>query len=609
MANPSGGTIVRDIPPPPPGGVESSTPAPEQTPEKVTESKNIPGLNNNNNNNNSSNMTALSSSDATATDTSQLKVEDKLERSVATLSNPWAYDQETLVCTHCRDEFNLINRRHHCRLCGKVFCGRCTDQRALIPPSAIVLTPKGGKKVVPPNVVNRRLNTGSLLPPTPEEQQQAQQAVSFSPDEDPDRMLTYIDDEQQLLYGKGLEERFQLAREPLRVCLSCHEQLAPVQEELRSANSNAMRFNHIDPTDPLKRFLNSPLAFTLGHEVRKAAYALNNLLPSPRRMGSVMEAMNSDYHNNNNDPDSFLTGDAREIQQCRDECSMIAPNFSNLDGVRIPARLLEEAKGVAVMTVVKGGFGLAGLEFGTGLVVARLGVDRWSAPLAIATAGLSWGALIGAQVSDHVFLLMTDAAVELMFNNNGNIQLGADVAVAVGPVGRAIEADVGTAPGAFAPIYTYSMSKGLYAGVSLDGKVIVTRERVNERFYGQKVTGMQILTGEIPSPPAARPLYEALQRCHVYATGDGRRTSGSAGSVSSYLLNRPKTNVMHGYPEIPYDMQTGMQPQQQQIYYEGMYNGVNTAGDGQLSNPEQPPLPSHPLVPAVPGDHHSLISD
>ena len=130
-------------------------------------------------------------------------------------------------------------------------------------------------------------------------------------------------------------------------------------------------------------------------------------------------------------------------------------------------------------------------------------------------------ALIGAQVSDHVFLLMTDAAVELMFSNSGSVQLGADVGVAVGPLGRALEADFGAAPGSAAPIYTYSLSKGLYAGLSLDGKIIVTRERVNERFYGRKVSGTEILQGGVPTPPAARPLYEALQRCHVYAADGG----------------------------------------------------------------------------------------
>jgi lipid-binding SYLF domain-containing protein len=467
------------------------------------------------------------------------------EQSVATLSNPWEFDAWQPCCTSCRGEFNPISRRHHCRLCGKIFCNNCTDQRALIPPSSIVLSPQAGKKAGP------------------------QEAVSFSPDPDPDRMLTYIDEDQQLLYGKGLEERFQLAREPLRVCIPCCDQLQPIQDELRNANSNAMRFNHIDPTDH-RRFFNSPLAFTLGHEVRKAAYTLNNLLPMPKKFGSVI------------DTDNFLSGEARELQQCRDECATVGPNLSSLDGVKIPGRLLEQAKGIAVMTVVKGGFGLAGVEFGTGLAVARVGDQQWSAPCAIGMVGLSWGgkerkflcgyysvmqthvldsvinvsALLGAQVCDHVFLLMTDAAVELMFSNTGNVQLGVDVGVAVGPLGRAVEADLGAAPGTFAPIYTYSLSKGLYAGISVDGKIIRVRDRVNEKFYGRNVSPMEFLLGQIPTPPAARPLYDALQRCHVYASGNSRHRPTQAMPTSSAMdvgyggqpvVMPPARNDAHSY--------------------------------------------------------------
>lgn len=116
-----------------------------------------------------------------------------------------------------------------------------------------------------------------------------------------------------------------------------------------------MRFNHIDPTDP-RRLFNSPIAHTLGHEIRKAAYTLNNLLPQPkRRAGAFLDSHNPDQG-------TFQS----ELQHCKDTCSSISPNLGDLDGVRIPAKMLEHAKGVAVMTVVKGGFGLAGVEFGTG---------------------------------------------------------------------------------------------------------------------------------------------------------------------------------------------------------------------------------------------------
>jgi SH3 domain-containing YSC84-like protein 1 len=182
---------------------------------------------------------------------------------------------------------------------------------------------------------------------------------------------------------------------------------------------------------------------------------------------------------------------------------------------------------------------VAGFELGTGLVVVRLGENQWSAPNAIGLAGVCWGALIGAQVSDHVFLLMTDEAVNLMLCSKQQVQLGADVGVAVGPVGRTLEGGWGVGGKGAAPIYTYSLSKGLYAGASLDGKVVVTRDDVNEKFYGYPVQPEHILRGLVPAPPAAQPLYEALQRCHVYASVEqaNRRSvpvpSNDTGSVAA----------------------------------------------------------------------------
>jgi hypothetical protein len=108
--------------------------------------------------------------------------------SVATLSRPWQYDDFSNQCSHCHTDFTALERRHHCRSCGQVFCNRCSDQRCLIPPSSIVLVPKGGKKA-------------SIL-------DEALQSASFSPDTDPDRMLTFLSPQKELLYGKGLEERF-----------------------------------------------------------------------------------------------------------------------------------------------------------------------------------------------------------------------------------------------------------------------------------------------------------------------------------------------------------------------------------------------------------------
>jgi lipid-binding SYLF domain-containing protein len=194
--------------------------------------------------------------------------------------------------------------------------------------------------------------------------------------------------------------------------------------------------------------------------------------------------------------------------------------------------------------------GFAGFEFGTGLVVARRtdpesGPDDWSAPSAIGVAGFAWGALLGAQVSDHIFLLMTEDAVRLFASEGGrSIQLGADVGVALGPLGRSAEADLGATAGpsrglehdgfsgvAMAPIFTYSLSKGLYAGVSLDGRMLMTRDRVNEKFYGGAVSAHELLSGRVPNPPAAQPLYDALKRCRVYGGGEGGEGSDGEGYI------------------------------------------------------------------------------
>mmetsp|Transcript_45053 Transcript_45053/g.94470 ORF Transcript_45053/g.94470 Transcript_45053/m.94470 type:complete len:618 (-) Transcript_45053:227-2080(-) len=481
------------------------------------------------------------------------------------LSSAWVADAQSDRCAACQSNFDhLFKRRHHCRLCGRLFCDDCSNTRSLIPPSALVLKEHGSGA-----------NAGG---------------PSFSSRDDGDASVTYVsgggsgsngEDNDTLLYGRGLERRILLARHPQRTCHPCREQLAPLQEELCMRNSNAMRYNYIDEGDAMRRLCNSPLAFTLGHEVRKAAYALGNLLPGykGRRGGGFVPASNS----NNSLMYSYPPPEADPcfIPQGTSGCKTVDPTLRNLDGMHIPAKLLRRARGVAIVTSAKGGLGFAGFEIGTGLVVARrrrqpdnhsdgaedVDIDDWSAPSAIGIAGFAWGALVGAQVSDHVFLLMTDDAVRLFSSERGkSIQLGADIGVAVGPLGRSAEADIGATSGfsrslndgddyggrsssggiAMAPIYTYSLSKGLYAGVSLDGRVLLTRDRVNEKFYGRSVSAYELLSGKVPTPPAAQPLYDALKRCRIYGGDGGEQIVGSVERTSS-ALGGVNDGMMDGY--------------------------------------------------------------
>jgi lipid-binding SYLF domain-containing protein len=90
--------------------------------------------------------------------------------------------------------------------------------------------------------------------------------------------------------------------------------------------------------------------------------------------------------------------------------------------------------------------------------------------------------------------------------------LGAEVSIAVGPLGRSGAGAVNAGDGGMAASYAYSHSRGLFAGVSMEGSVIMSRPFVNKKFYGKDVLVRDLLSGAVQSPPAAEPLYEALRR-------------------------------------------------------------------------------------------------
>jgi lipid-binding SYLF domain-containing protein len=188
-----------------------------------------------------------------------------------------------------------------------------------------------------------------------------------------------------------------------------------------------------------------------------------------------------------------------------DQAASVIERFQAVPEKAIPRAVLRDARGLAIMTVIKAGFGLSG-RGGAGVVVART-QHGWSGPSAIGTGGAGFGLQIGAQVTEFVMILNTDAAVQA-FSRDVNVTLGGDISVAAGPVGRT--ASVGITP--VAAIYTYSRSQGLFAGVSLEGTIIGTRNDANAEYYGRRVTPEEILSGKVPPPPGAKRLIQALTR-------------------------------------------------------------------------------------------------
>lgn len=183
----------------------------------------------------------------------------------------------------------------------------------------------------------------------------------------------------------------------------------------------------------------------------------------------------------------------------------IIRDFRHMPEQSIPETVLREARGLAIIRVLKIGFGISG-KGGQGVVVARTG-NGWSGPSFIGTGGAGFGFQIGAQVTDFVIVLNTRDAVRA-FSRDGNITIGADASAAAGPVGR--DAQAGVTP--TAALYTYSRSKGLFAGVSLEGAIIATQRDANRKYYGRAASARAILSGRVSPPAGAARLLDVLNR-------------------------------------------------------------------------------------------------
>jgi lipid-binding SYLF domain-containing protein len=160
----------------------------------------------------------------------------------------------------------------------------------------------------------------------------------------------------------------------------------------------------------------------------------------------------------------------------------------------LPKELLNKAECVAVMPSVKKlAFGVGG-SYGRGVLVCRTGnnfTGPWGAPAMYRLEGANIGFQIGGQATDFLLLVMNRRGVESLLRSK--VKLGADAAVAAGPKGRAAMA----ATDAYmrAEILTYSRSRGLFAGVSLEGSTLRQDNKANEELYGQKTTARDIVMG------------------------------------------------------------------------------------------------------------------
>ncbi|XP_072291219.1 SH3 domain-containing YSC84-like protein 1 [Eucyclogobius newberryi] len=215
----------------------------------------------------------------------------------------------------------------------------------------------------------------------------------------------------------------------------------------------------------------------------------------------------------------------------------------------IPAHVIAKAEGLAIISVIKAGFMITA-RGGSGIVIARLADRRWSAPSAIGIAGLGGGFEIGVEVSDLVIILNQRAAIEA-FSKGGNLTLGGNCTVAVGPMGRNVEADV--ALRSPAAVFTYCKSRGLFAGISLEGSYLIERKETNRKFYARDIRASAILNGDVDPPPECYDLYHILDAYTEAYTADWSSKNPSvksaiAPSRPAPPVKRP-TNVYQPSPQ------------------------------------------------------------
>ena len=178
----------------------------------------------------------------------------------------------------------------------------------------------------------------------------------------------------------------------------------------------------------------------------------------------------------------------------------------------IPESLLNKAHCVIVLpSVLKFAIGIGG-NYGRGVMTCRTGADfqgRWGAPSMMALEGGSFGLQLGGQATDFVLLVMNDRGANGILT--GKVKLGADASAAAGPKGR--DAAAATDVTMRAEILSYSRSRGLFAGISLEGSTLRPDNGANKVLYGKEVPAKDIVLAKaVAAPPSAKLLLGTLDK-------------------------------------------------------------------------------------------------
>jgi len=172
----------------------------------------------------------------------------------------------------------------------------------------------------------------------------------------------------------------------------------------------------------------------------------------------------------------------------------------------IPADLLKKSQCVVVIPSLKSGAFIVGADYGRGFASCRT-AGGWSAPAAVKVEAGSVGFQIGGSESEVVMLVMNKKGMDRLLSSK--FTLGGDATVAAGPVGRNVQAK--TDASMRAEILSYSRSRGVFAGVALEGGTVREDDSANQDLYGKTMTNRAILAGGVPTPAGAMAFLTAIK--------------------------------------------------------------------------------------------------
>jgi lipid-binding SYLF domain-containing protein len=203
-----------------------------------------------------------------------------------------------------------------------------------------------------------------------------------------------------------------------------------------------------------------------------------------------------------------LPADEKDLDRLNESATVLTEVMDAPDK-GIPQDLLENAHCIVIVPGLKKGAFIVGAKYGKGFVSCRdKGNRKWSAPAAVRVEGGSVGFQIGGSESDVILLVMNDRGADRLLSSQ--FTLGGEGEVAAGPVGRSATAQ--TDAKLTAEILSWSRSRGVFAGISLQGATLREDQDANQALYGKKLTNREIVDKMVPPPPASEHLLSILNR-------------------------------------------------------------------------------------------------